>query len=379
MNDLKIERLLDTNIDNSRVLISPKVVKEQLPLTDCAANTVAQGRKAIQNILDHSDSRKFIIVGPCSIHDVAAAEKYANKLRFLAEKVKDKLLIIMRVYFEKPRTTLGWKGLINDPYLNGSFDIEIGLLIARKLLITIADLGLPVATETLDPVSPRYFGELISWSAIGARTIESQTHREMASGLSMPVGFKNGTDGNIQVALEAIQSARSPHRFLGVNKSGQISVFTTKGNLHGHLILRGGRGTPNYSAATVTRVEEKLKHLNLPLNIVIDCSHGNSNKDHCLQTSVFDNVIQQVVDGNLSIVGAMLESNLYEGNQQIPKNLNDLQYGVSITDKCISWEVTEQAILSAYEHLSKKRRVVVNTCGVVFSGVPVRNLLTTRG
>ncbi len=376
---MNIEEILDINIESSRVLTIPIQLKNQLPLTEAAAKTVLRGRQEIQNILDGKDSRKFIIVGPCSIHDPKAAEDYAKKLKALAERVKDKLLIVMRVYFEKPRTTVGWKGLINDPDLDGSFNLQKGLLTARSLLIKIAEIGLPTATEALDPVTPQYLAELISWSAIGARTIESQTHREMASGLSMPVGFKNSTDGNIQVALNAIQSSRIPHNFLGVDQKGQISTFKTKGNPYGHLILRGGDRQPNFDAATVTRAEKKLQDLNLPQKIVIDCSHGNSAKNHKLQASVLENILQQIADGNQSIVGMMLESNLYEGNQQIPKNLEELEYGVSVTDKCIGWEETEKIILSAHEKLSADRNITLYTCGMVVSGIPVRNLLTTKG
>jgi 3-deoxy-7-phosphoheptulonate synthase len=376
---MDIKKLLDTHIESSQVLITPRQLQEKLPLTELAAKTVLQGRQDIQNILDGKDSRKFIIVGPCSIHDPEAAEDYANKLIKLAHRVSDKLLLVMRVYFEKPRTTVGWKGLINDPDLNDSFNIENGLLTARSLLLKIAELGLPAATETLDPITPRYLAELISWSAIGARTTESQTHREMASGLSMPVGFKNGTDGNIQVALDAIQSARTPHHFLGINEMGETSMFKTKGNLYGHVILRGGSGHPNFDAASVTRVEEKLKKINLPQKIVVDCSHGNSNKNHKAQALVLENLIQQIAEGNQSIAGMMLESNLYEGNQRIPTNLNELKYGVSVTDKCISWEETEQIILSAYEKLGAKRYITFQSCGMVLSGIPIRNLLATKG
>jgi 3-deoxy-7-phosphoheptulonate synthase len=376
---MDIQKLLDTNIESSQILITPLQIKDQLPLTESVAKTVLQGRQDIQNILEGKDTRKFIIVGPCSIHDTKAAEEYAEKLKTLADRVRDKLLIVMRVYFEKPRTTVGWKGLINDPDLNDSFNIEKGLLAARSFLIKIAQLGLPAATETLDPITPRYLADLISWSAIGARTTESQTHREMASGLSMPVGFKNGTDGNIQVALDAIQSSRMPHHFLGINEIGETSTFKTRGNLYGHIILRGGSGHPNYDAATVTRVEEKLKKLNLPQRIVIDCSHGNSNKNHKAQALVLKNLIQQMADGNQSIVGMMLESNLYEGNQHIPSSLEDLTYGVSVTDKCIGWEETEQIILDAYEKLGATRDITFHSCGMVLSGIPIRNLLTTKG
>ncbi|MDB9304542.1 MULTISPECIES: 3-deoxy-7-phosphoheptulonate synthase [Cyanophyceae] len=343
-------KLFNTNIKNSHVLLTPNEVKSKLPLTKSAEHTVLQHRQEIKNILDFQDSRKFIVVGPCSIHDTQAALEYSQRLKLLSERVKDKLLLIMRVYFEKPRTTVGWKGLINDPDMDDSFHVEKGLLTARSLLIKIAELGLPAGTEALDPIIPQYISELITWSAIGARTTESQTHREMASGLSMPVGFKNGTDGNIQVALNALQSAKSSHNFLGINHKGQVSVFETKGNPYGHVILRGG-SQPNFEAANVQLVEEKLKEANLPPRIVIDCSHGNTNKDYKRQPSVLENVIQQIVDGNTSIVGLMLESNLYEGNQPMTGKREELKYGVSVTDKCISWDETEKIILAAYQKL----------------------------
>ncbi len=344
-------RLFNVHIETSQTLLTPKEIKSKLPLTDSEEKTVLRYRSEIEQILEGKDDRKFIVVGPCSIHDIEAAEEYANRLKTLSERVEDKLLLIMRVYFEKPRTTVGWKGLINDPDMDDSFHIEKGLLIARTLLLKIAELGLPAATEALDPIVPQYIGELISWAAIGARTTESQTHREMASGLSMPVGFKNGTDGSIQVALNAMQSAREPHHFLGINHMGQVSIFKTKGNAYGHVILRGSSEKPNYDATNLKIVEENLKKADLPPKIVIDCSHGNSNKDHKLQTSVFKNIIQQILDGNQSIVGMMLESNLYEGSQPIPSKIEELKYGVSVTDKCISWEETEKIILAAYEKL----------------------------
>lgn len=346
------QQLSNTHIESSQTLITPEEIKTQLPLTEVAEESVAKSRQEIQDILDFRDRRKFIVVGPCSIHDVKSAEEYAARLKVLADKVQDKLLLLMRVYFEKPRTTVGWKGLINDPDMDDSFHIEKGLLIARKLLLKITELGLPAATEALDPIIPQYISELIAWSAIGARTTESQTHREMASGLSMPVGFKNGTDGSIQVALNALKSASSPHHFLGINQAGQVSVFRTTGNSYGHVILRGGGGKPNFDAANVKLVEEQLKAAKLPPRIVIDCSHGNSNKDYKLQATALENIIQQIVDGNTSIVGLMLESNLYEGNQPITDNLEQLQYGVSVTDQCIGWEETERIILAAHEKLS---------------------------
>ncbi|NEP09963.1 MAG: 3-deoxy-7-phosphoheptulonate synthase [Symploca sp. SIO2C1] len=343
--------IFNINIESSQNLISPSKIKKELPLSDLAAETVLQGRQEIKNILDGKDSRKFLIVGPCSIHDLQAAEEYAQKLKTLAVQVKDRLLLVMRVYFEKPRTTVGWKGLINDPDMNDSFQIEKGLLTARRLLIKIAEMGLPTATEALDPIAIGYFSELISWSAIGARTIESQTHREMASGLSMPVGLKNGTDGNIKVALDAMQASRTSHNFLGINEMGEISIFKTKGNSYGHVILRGGSGHTNFEPEIIQSVEDKLKSLSLPQRIVIDCSHGNSRKDHKLQGSVFANVVQQIIDGNTSIVGMMLESNLKEGNQKITNDLSQLKYGVSVTDKCIGWEETENIISLTHEKL----------------------------
>ena len=344
------KKIINTNINHEQIILTPNKLKSRLPLTKLAEQTVLKYREEIKHILDFQDSRKMIVVGPCSIHDTEAALEYSHKLKNLAERVKDKLLLIMRVYFEKPRTTVGWKGLINDPDLNDSFDIEKGLFKARSLLLKIVELGLPTGTEVLDPIVPQYISELITWSAIGARTTESQTHREMASGLSMPAGFKNSTDGNIQVALNAMQSAILPHQFLGMNQIGQVSIFKTRGNAYSHIILRGSNSEPNFNAANVKFVEQQLKKNNLPPRIVIDCSHGNSNKNHKLQASVFENVIGQIMDGNSSIVGMMLESNLYEGNQKISSK-EQLKYGVSITDKCIDWSETENLILAAYEKL----------------------------
>ncbi|RMG08192.1 MAG: 3-deoxy-7-phosphoheptulonate synthase [Cyanobacteria bacterium J055] len=347
------EKIFDTHIQRSQVLLTPEDIKAKLPLDEVSETTVCRFRKQIENILDGTDSRKFIVVGPCSIHDLTAALEYAKKLKKLADKVSDRLLLIMRVYFEKPRTTVGWKGLINDPDMDDSFHTEKGLLLARQILLQVTELGLPTATEALDPIVPQYISELIAWSAIGARTIESQTHREIASGLSMPVGLKNGTNGSIDVAINAMKAAREPHNFLGINSMGQVSIFTTTGNPYAHVILRGGGGKANYDAASVKAIEEQLIAENLPPRIVIDCSHGNSNKDHRRQGAVLADVVEQICQGNQSIVGMMLESNLYEGNQSIPSNLQDLKYGVSITDKCISWEETERIILEAYETLGK--------------------------
>ena len=352
LEDIMTSNILgDTNIKYSKVLITPKELKEKLPLSPELEQRIVDYRHQIEKILDFQDHRKFIVVGPCSIHDINAAEEYAHKLKDLADRVQDKLLLIMRVYFEKPRTTVGWKGLINDPDMNESFDVEKGLSIGRNLLLKITEIGLPTATEALDPIVPQYLDELIAWAAIGARTTESQTHREMASGLSMPVGFKNGTDGSVKVALNALQSAKQPHNFLGINKQGQVSVFQTTGNAYGHIILRGGDGKPNYDPVSVKQAETELKKAELPPRIVIDCSHGNSNKDYRLQPIVFESAIQQVINGNTSLVGMMLESNLHEGGQSIPENLDDLKYGVSVTDKCINWEDTERIILAAYNRL----------------------------
>jgi 3-deoxy-7-phosphoheptulonate synthase len=341
----------DTNINHSKVLITPKELKEKLPLSPELEQRIFNDRQQIQQILNFQDTRKFIVVGPCSIHDVDAAIDYAHKLKGLADRVQDKFLLIMRVYFEKPRTTVGWKGLINDPDMDESFDIAKGLHIARQLLLNITEIGLPTATEALDPIIPQYLDELISWAAIGARTTESQTHREMASGLSMPVGFKNGTDGSVKVALNALQSARQPHNFLGIDKHGQVSVFQTRGNSYGHIILRGGEGKPNYDPISIQNAETELKKANLPQGIVVDCSHGNSNKDYRLQPIVLESIVQQIVNGNSSIVGMMLESNLNEGGQSIPEDLTQLKYGVSVTDKCINWAETERVILAAYDRL----------------------------
>ncbi|MBO9999973.1 MAG: 3-deoxy-7-phosphoheptulonate synthase [Cyanobacteria bacterium SID2] len=344
--------LFNTHIANSQVLLTPAEIKAKLPLTDRAEDNIYQFRHQIEDILDRKDSRCFVVVGPCSIHDVEAAREYARRLKELADRVRDRLFLVMRVYFEKPRTTVGWKGLINDPDMDDSFHIEKGLLQARHLLVDLAELGLPAATEALDPIVPQYLSDVLSWSAIGARTIESQTHREMASGLSMPVGLKNGTNGSIEVALNAMKAAREPHSFLGIDELGRVSVFNTSGNNYAHIILRGGGGQTNFDAESIRQVEAQLKAANLPPQIVVDCSHGNSNKDHKRQAAVFEDVVRQVCQGNSSIVGMMLESNLHEGNQKIPQDLKDLQYGVSVTDKCLGWEETEQSILNAYQTLS---------------------------
>jgi 3-deoxy-7-phosphoheptulonate synthase len=292
------------------------------------------------------------VVGPCSIHDTELALEYGKRLKALADQVGEHIFIIMRVYFEKPRTTVGWKGLINDPHLNGSFDIETGLRKARKLLIKLSELGLPLATEALDPISPQYLQDTITWTAIGARTTESQTHREMSSGLSSPVGFKNGTDGSLDVAVNAMKSVVSGHAFLGINPQGQVAITKTKGNQYGHVVLRGGGGKPNYDSVSIALCEQALNKTGLPTNIVVDCSHANSNKDHNVQPLVLDDIAHQIKDGNRSICGVMIESNINEGNQSIPDDLSQLKYGVSVTDACISWESTEKSLKKMADTLS---------------------------
>ena len=340
--------LVNVNVAGYSLLPTPKQVQAQFPVSEKSRQVVAEGRETIRNILDGKDSRLFVVIGPCSIHDTKAALEYAEKLKALSDKVRDKFVLVMRVYFEKPRTTVGWKGLVNDPSMDDSFHIEDGIKIARKLLVQLTEMGLPTATEALDPIVPQYLSELISWSAIGARTTESQTHREMASGLSMPVGFKNGTDGNIQVAINAMKSALAPHSFLGIDPDGRISVFQTKGNPYSHVVLRGGDNQPNFDAASIARCKQELEKAGLRQSIMVDCSHGNSNKDHRRQPGVFAEVLAQIAAGNRSIVGMMVESNLAEGSQSIPKDLSQLKYGVSVTDKCIDWATTEKMILDAY-------------------------------
>src|SRR5690554_1458225 len=348
MADLPID---DLNIASNVTLITPEQLKKKIPLSDKAQQTVSHGRQVIRDILDGKDQRLFIVIGPCSIHDVEAAKDYARRLKELAAEVSDSLYLVMRVYFEKPRTTVGWKGLINDPYLDDSFKIEDGLHIGRQLLLDLAEKGLPTATEALDPISPQYLQDLISWSAIGARTTESQTHREMASGLSSAVGFKNGTDGGLTVAINALQSVSKPHRFLGINTEGQVSIIHTRGNTYGHVVLRGGNGKPNYDSVSVAMCEKELETAKVPCNIMVDCSHANSNKDHNLQSLVMDNVANQILDGNRSIIGLMVESNIGPGNQKIPADLNMLEYGVSITDACIDWPATEEALRSMHRKI----------------------------
>ena len=337
MSDIKLE---DINVDEELALITPENLHAAIPLGEVGFKTVQEGRQEIEAILDRRDHRLIVVTGPCSIHDISAAHEYAERLSALRQELSDTLCIVMRVYFEKPRTTVGWKGLINDPRLDGSFRIEEGLRVARELLVWLAEKGLPTGTEVLDPISPQYLDDLFSWSAIGARTTESQTHREIASGLSTPVGFKNGTDGGLAVAINAMQSAASGHSFLGINHSGKVSVIRTAGNRHGHVILRGGK-EPNYDSVNVTLCEQALEKAGLPKNIIVDCSHANSHKKPELQPLVAENVANQIIEGNTSVVGIMLESHLNAGNQSIPDTgTASLQYGVSITDGCIDWDTT---------------------------------------
>ena len=334
------------NVVSQEVLLTPAEIQRRLPRSEKAEQTVLAGRETLKRILDRRDRRLLVVVGPCSIHDLEATREYAWRLRKLADEVSDTLFMIMRVYFEKPRTTTGWKGFINDPYIDDSFQVEEGLQKARSLLLELAEMGLPTGTEALDPITPQYLSDLISWTAIGARTTESQTHREMASGLSTPVGFKNGTDGNLQVAINALHSASKPHSFLGINQDGQCAVIRTGGNSYGHVVLRGG-SRPNYDSVSIAMCEEQLRAAKLPINIVVDCSHANCNKKPALQPRVMQDCVHQIIEGNRSIVGLMIESNLEEGNQPIPADLSQLRYGVSITDPCVGWSTTEKMLRDA--------------------------------
>lgn len=352
------ERLQNINVLSSELLPTPEQIKHDLPLVPSAEDFIYRSRHAVRRILDREDPRLFVVVGPCSIHDPVAARDYAQRLRALAPHVEQTMLLVMRVYFEKPRTTVGWKGLINDPDMDDSFHIEKGIRVARELLLHLADLGMPAATEALDPIMPQYLSELITWTAIGARTTESQTHREMASGLSTPVGFKNGTDGSLTVAINALQSVRHPHHFLGITQQGQSAVFRTRGNKYGHIVLRGGGARTNYDSVSLALCERELEKAGLPANIVVDCSHGNSSKDPGLQPLVADNLANQILEGNRSLVGFMLESNLQWGNQPLSADHSQLQYGVSVTDACIDWASTESLLLSLDERLRTAPRFV---------------------
>ena len=340
----------DLRITSEKLLSPPSVLKQALPLSDKGAGFVQKARQEIADIIHGRDPRLLVITGPCSIHDPVSAMDYARRLKQLQLQYQDSLYIVMRVYFEKPRTTVGWKGFINDPHLDDSFDLETGLTKGRKLLLELVEMELPAATEALDPISPQYLSDLISWAAVGARTVESQTHREMASGLSMPVGFKNGTDGNLNIALNALQSAASGHSFIGINQKGQVALVQTAGNPDGHVILRGG-SKPNYDEQSVEAALNALKKHNLPLGLVIDCSHGNSNKDHNRQPLVAKEVIRQRRAGNPNIIGIMLESHIHAGRQDLIDGKAEL-YGVSVTDACIDWASTAQLLAELEQELS---------------------------
>jgi 3-deoxy-7-phosphoheptulonate synthase len=347
-----LEKITDIYVESYTPILSPDTFIRELPITQNAIDTVSSSRKTIRDILDKKDMRLMVITGPCSIHDKKAAIEYATRLKSLSEKVASRLFLVMRVYFEKPRTSIGWKGLINDPCLDGSCDIESGLRAARELLLEITAMGVPAATEMLDTISPQYYADLISWSAIGARTTESQTHREMVSGLSMPVGLKNGTDGDLMIAINGMKASASPQKFIGIDSTGRASIVHTKGNPYTHIVLRGGM-RPNYDSVSVNSTITLLKKNDLRDSIIIDCSHGNSSKDYRVQPRVWQDVINQRIDGNASITGLMLESNIHEGSQIVNDTPENIKYGVSITDACISWEMTEELILSTFSYLEQ--------------------------
>ena len=344
-------QLENLNIEAFDLMPSPEQIHARLPLSDSAAATVANGRATLQRILDRHDPRLFVVVGPCSIHDPVAGLDYARRLKELADAVADTLVLVMRVYFEKPRTSTGWKGYINDPRMDDSFHIEEGMHKAREFLLAVNELGLPAATEALDPIAPQYLGDLIAWTAIGARTSESQTHREMSSGLSTPVGFKNATDGDLEVAINAIISAASPHSFLGINGKGHAAIVRTRGNAYGHAVLRGGGGRPNYDSVSISLAEQSLAKAGLPQNLMVDCSHANSYKKPELQPLVLADCVHQIAQGNRSIVGMMIESFIEAGNQPIPSDLSQLKYGRSVTDACVDWASTETMLRDARKAL----------------------------
>lgn len=351
----------DLRVVSNRRLLAPSALKAELPMSETATATVVNGRATVQRILRREDPRLLVVLGPCSIHDPKSALEYAGRLAALRAELEDQFYLVMRVYFEKPRTTIGWKGLINDPHLDGSYDVDNGIRIARKLLLDITDLGLPAATEFLDPIVPQFIADLVSWAAIGARTTESQTHREMASGLSMPVGFKNGTDGSLQTALDAMMSAKHPHHFLGIDQDGAVSVVRTTGNVDGHVVLRGGRARTNFDAASIADASAQLKKAGLPDGLMVDCSHANSGKQHARQEEVWQNLVSQRVEGCEPLIGVMLESHLFEGSQPIPSNLAEIKYGLSLTDACLGWEVTERMLRHGAERLRAERRQKVTS------------------
>lgn len=339
--------LENVNVSAFDAMPTPAEIHAKLPISDAAAQSVGQGRAVLRDILDRKDHRLFVVVGPCSIHDPVAGLDYARRLKALADEVSDTLHIVMRVYFEKPRTTVGWKGYINDPFMDDSFQVNVGMEKAREFLLAVNEIGLCAGTEALDPYGPQYYGDLIAWTAIGARTTESQTHREMSSGLSTPVGFKNATSGDLTVATNAILSASRPHSFLGLNNDGRVAIVRTTGNPYGHVVLRGGDGKPNYDTVSVAVAEQALAKAKLPANLVVDCSHANSSKKPELQPLVLSDVVNQIRAGNKSILGVMVESNIEAGNQAIPADLSQLKYGCSVTDGCVGWDTTEQMIRDA--------------------------------
>ncbi|MFP4373395.1 MAG: 3-deoxy-7-phosphoheptulonate synthase [Spirochaetaceae bacterium] len=348
-----MQRTNDLRIKSLRPLVAPTVLKEEFPVTDASIRTVVESRRAIEDIIHHRDDRLLAVVGPCSIHDPEAALDYAARLQSLRERIQDRIYVVMRVYFEKPRTKLGWRGLILDPYLDGSYDVEEGLRRARKLLLDITGMGLPAGSELLDPIVPQYIDDLLSWASIGARTTESQTHREMASGLSMPVGFKNGTDGDVRTAVNALASSRHPHSFIGTDQAGRTSVLETAGNDSTHIILRGGKDGPNYRGHHIDAACAVLTEAGVAPSLMVDCSHGNSRKSAARQTDVLESVVHQRAEGKREIMGIMLESNIVEGRQPIPDDPSELVYGCSITDPCLGWEATEDILLWAHATLSK--------------------------
>ncbi len=347
-------QLVNTNIKSVELLASPQQIREEIPLTAASASTALFGRETIEQILDNEDPRLMAVVGPCSIHNIEGGLEYARRLKQLSEEVSETIYLIMRVYFEKPRSALGWKGFVNDPYMNDTFHIEEGIRMARRFLSDVAKMGLPAATEVLEALMPQYLGDLISWSVIGARTAEAQTHREIASGLSTPVGFKNGTDGSLAAAINGMRSARGAHHFLGVTEEGLPAVFSTTGNAYPHIVLRGGGGRPNYDAASIAACERELQQAGMPLRIMIDCSHANSNKDHQLQGAVLQDVLSQIEAGNRSICGIMLESNIEGGSQPLTDPARLSPY-CSVTDPCIDWETTEKLLRAAHQRLLKVR------------------------
>ena len=358
-------RIDDTRIAKITEVAPPSHLVREFAVSDTAAKTVYDARRRIHNILAGEDDRLLVVIGPCSIHDPKAAREYAERLKAQAAALEQDLEIVMRLYFEKPRTTVGWKGLINDPDLDNTFQINKGLRIARELLLDIAEMQLPVGSELLDMITPQYIADLISWGAIGARTTESQVHRELASGMSCPIGFKNGTDGSLQIAINAWQSAASAHRFMGIDENGKVSVLETRGNPHGHVILRGGK-EPNYDASHIAEVEAELEKAKLGAKLVVDCSHGNSHKNHEFQPVVARDSAEQIAAGNKSILGIMLESHLHAGNQKLVDPA-DLAYGVSITDACIDWETTENLLLEMSKQLAEplKARATESTAEAI--------------